>query len=283
MGLTSATLAVTFPTGVFNFPVGSNLASADVSLGSVPLSDTASPGGAADWTLSANSPADGQLNITLTAQTGEGITTNNPATGGSLVTINFPVSATYNPASATAEAITVVTANGSVHTSILGSNGTYTLNPTPPYSGSITIHPPPLQVVPGSFAGTPSGFSLPFNAPFLVNSMTPVLYGQGFAATAPVPSVTLTGPNGPVEGSLVLNTATNSLTFVATNTASLANNGSPILPDGTYTVDRAQQRAPTGFQALNSGGGFLDGLGTGTPGSGDYTATFTVNAAAARR
>ena len=39
-----------------------------------------------------------------------------------------------------------------------------------------------------------------------------------------------------------------------------------------------QQRGQNGFQALNTGGGFLDGLGTGTPGSGDFTATFTVSA-----
>ena len=45
-------------------------------------------------------------------------------------------------------------------------------------------------------------------------------------------------------------------------------------------MDVTSSAATNGFQALNSGGGFLDGLGTGTPGSGDYTATFTVNAAA---
>jgi uncharacterized repeat protein (TIGR03803 family) len=147
----------------------------------------------------------------------------------------------------------------------------------------------PLQVVPGSFAGTPSGFSLQFNAPFLVNSVTPVLYGQGFGATAPVPTVTLTESqdatghpvNSPVEGSLVLNTLTNSITFVATNTALEANNGSPILPDGTYTAVVHGSAAGNGFQALDFGGGFLDGLGSGTPGSGDFTSTFLVNGGAA--
>jgi len=123
----------------------------------------------------------------------------------------------------------------------------------------------------------------------MVNSVTPALYGQGFGATAPVPSVTLTqtknGAGNPippivVEGSLVLNTATNSITFVATDTASVSNNGTPILPDGTYTVDVPSHGA-TGFQALNPGGGFLDGLGTGTAGGGDYMATFTIGAAAA--
>jgi hypothetical protein len=104
----------------------------------------------------------------------------------------------------------------------------------------------------GSFVSTPSGISLQFNAPFLVNSVTPVLYGQGFGATAPVPSVTLTEAqdatghpvNSPVEGSLVINTSTNSITFVATNTALEANNGSPILPDGTNTVTQIGLRPP---------------------------------------
>jgi len=157
-----------------------------------------------------------------------------------------------------------------------------------------------LQVVPGSFAGSPSGFSLQFNAPFLVNSLTPVLFGQGFGATAPVPSVTLTqtldangmAPLNPpgnthntrapilVEGSVVLNTATNSLTFVATNTASVVNDGTPILPDGTYVVDVKSSAAANGFQAQGGGGGFLDGLGNGTSGSGAFTTTFTVNTAA---
>jgi hypothetical protein len=58
VGLAGAQLAVTFPPGVFNFPIGSNHATANVSLGSVPLSDPVLPAGAADWTLTANSPVD---------------------------------------------------------------------------------------------------------------------------------------------------------------------------------------------------------------------------------
>jgi uncharacterized repeat protein (TIGR03803 family) len=577
VGLASATLAITFPTGVFSFPLGTGNASAYVSLGSVPLSDTVAPGGAADWTLTATSPADGQLNITLTAKTGKNITANNPATGGSLVTINFPVSSTYNPTAATSQAITVVNANGTFHTSIIGNNGTYTLNPVPPYSGSITIGPPfsitttslpaasagtafmqtfstgggtgsitfsetgslpagmtlstsgvlsgtptvagdytitvsamdalaesashnydlivapgslgeylvsvagsstvqagnsfmvavqaadafgntitsysgpstasvmvspsnpanvfpsivslngsglglflatlpkvgsytidvssvpiagstgplnvlagtqiklefgtqpvstpigvvlpavtvqvedaygnlvtsengdlvtlgvasgpgpfapesttsttvrngvatfgnlilaspgtyqlsalvptrftgpnsasfsitPLQVVPASFSGSSSGFSLQFNAPYLVDSLTPVLYGAGFGVSAPVPSVTLTqtqdgsgnAVNKPVEGSLLLDPASNRIAFVATNTAYEANNGAPVLPDGSYSAVVHGSAATNGFQALLAGGGFLDGLGTGTAGSGDFVASFTVHTA----
>jgi hypothetical protein len=660
VGLSSATFAVTFPTGVFAFPTGNNNAISYVNLGSVPLSDKAGPGGANDWTLTATSPADGQLNITLLAKTGDKITTNNPANGGTLVLINFPVAGTYSPSSPTAQAITLVTTSGSQHTTITGNNGQYLLQPSSPYSGSVTVNPAvtltttslpnwtanltgynqtlaasggtgsmtfsytgtlpvglnlnpagvlagtptaagsyaftvtatdssggsgsqsytitinpavtittssladgtagtlynqtitatggtgsltfsttgslpagltlsgsgvlagtptragsytflvtatdsvgasgsqsftvmaspgafsqylvavsgsstisagagflltiqaadafgnavtsysgpatvtanvtpmtgagsfptmvslnsaglgftlgalqkvgsytitatsgsftgssgpinivpgpavklgfaaqpvntptgvslppltvqvqdaygnvvtgdssdqvilrvasgpgsflgtstttaaavngvatfnnltlvtpgsytlsavvptrytgpassaftlaPLQVMPGSFASSPSGFSLQFNAPYLVNSVTPALFGTGFGAAAPAPSVTLTQTrdasgnpvNSPVEGSLVLDPATSRITFVETDTGSLANNNTPLLPDGTYTVDVAR----TGFQALNSGGGFLDGLWTGTPGSGDFTTTFTVAAAA---
>jgi hypothetical protein len=133
----------------------------------------------------------------------------------------------------------------------------------------------PLQVLPTSFANSPTGFSVQFNAPFLVNSVTPALFGPGFGSTRTViPTVTLTGPSGPVEGSVVLNTATNSLTFVETDTASQANNGTPALPDGTYHVDITSSGA-NGLQALNPGGGFLDGTNSGTPGH-DFMTTFTV-------
>jgi hypothetical protein len=287
VGLASATFAVTFPKGVFAFPTGTNQATPEVHLGSVPLSDPVAPGGAADWALSATSPADGLLNVTLLANAGKKITTNNPASGGTLVLIDFPVSPSYNPTSPTAQTISLVSATGAQHTTITGNNGQYTLQPAPPYSGSITINPVPLQVLPGSVVGAASGFSLQFNAPYLVNAMTPVLYGSGFGPTAPVPSVTLTqvkdgsgNPvNQPVEGSLLLSTANNSITFLATSTALETDKGSPVLPDGSYLVVVRSSAATNGFQALNPGGGFLDGLGTGVPGSGDFTATFTVHTA----
>jgi uncharacterized repeat protein (TIGR03803 family) len=173
---------------------------------------------------------------------------------------------------------------------VLVKPGTYQLSAivtglyTGPSSASFSVAP--LQVQ--SFAGSPSGFSLQFNAPYLVNSVTPVLYGAGYGINAPVPSVTLTqiqdasgNPvNTPVEGSVILNTAVNGLNFLATNTSYEANNGSPILPDGTYVADLTSSATTNGFQALNSGGGFLDGLLSGHAGSGDYIATFTVTAAA---
>jgi large repetitive protein len=494
VGLQSASFAVRFATGVFNFPVGANNASSYVGLGSVPLSDAVSPGGAADWTLSATSPSDGQLNITLTAKSGKAITSDNPAAGGSLVIINLPISASYNPTSPTAVPITVASANGAFHTAITGSNGAYILKPAPPYAGSVTVNPSgtgafsqylvsvvgsstmqagssvllavqaadaqgnavtsysgpstvtpnisspgafpstvsinshglglflvtfwkagscpvsvssgtyvsntisvavtpgpaaalafigqpektptgvglppvtvqvqdlygnaitsdntdsvmlsvasgpgsftassttiapvhngvatfsnlmlvtpgsyslsavipslftgpnsnpfsiaPLQVIPGSFTGTPSGFSLQFIAPFLLNSTTPVLYGKGFGISATAPSVILTtDPDNLsdtaayVAGSLVLDPADNRITFVTTTTANRANSppgaASPLLPDGVYTAIVRGSTVTDGFQALDNGGGYLDGLGTGVPGSGDFMATFTVNA-----
>jgi Bacterial Ig-like domain (group 3)/Putative Ig domain len=144
----------------------------------------------------------------------------------------------------------------------------------------------PLQVVPSSFEGTASGFSLLFNTAYLVNSTTPVLYGQGFGSTAPIPSVQLTQivdasdnmVHTPMVGSVILNPAINGLTFLATNTTLEGNNGSPLLPDGIYVAD-ISSNPTTGFQALRPGVGYLDGMGDGTPGSGDFLATFTVNAA----
>ena len=171
--------------------------------------------------------------------------------------------------------------------------GKYTLSAVLPgryIANSAPFTVQPLQVLPGSFAASPSGFSLQFNAPFLVNSLTPILFGTEIGpAKLPIPSVTLTQTldgtghpvNHPVVGSLVLDTANNAITFVATNTTLQVDNGSPVLPDGTYTVVIHSSAANNGFQALNFGGGFLDGLGIGAAGSGDYTQTFVVNAGAA--
>jgi uncharacterized repeat protein (TIGR03803 family) len=159
---------------------------------------------------------------------------------------------------------------------------------TGPYSGNFSVLP--LQVLPGSFAGTPSGFSLQLNAPVLVNPLTPALYGSGAGGGATVlPTVTLTQTSGtpptgaalpyPVPGSLIVDPATNTLTFVETDTASVVGNGTPLLPDGSYLV-HISGSGGNGLQALNAGGGYLDGTNAGTPGH-DYTATFTVGAAAA--
>jgi hypothetical protein len=218
---------------------------------------------------------------------------------GNLVTSDNADMVTVSIASGPGSFTTGSTTTASVHNGVatfgnltVVTPGTYTLSALVPqaFSGpnSTSFVVAPLQVVPGSFAANPAGFSLQFNAPFLVNSLTPVLYGQGFGSAAPSPSVIVTTDPGNlsdtaayVEGSLILDTATNSITFVATNTAYQTNTGSPILPDGTYTVIVRSNSATNGFQTQSTGGGFLDGLGSGTPGSGDFTATFTVSAAAA--
>jgi Putative Ig domain len=154
--------------------------------------------------------------------------------------------------------------------------GNYTLSAIVPtkYTGpnSASFKVLPLQVT--SLTPSLTGFTIQFNAPFLVNATTPILYGVGSGATGPVPSVTLLGPHGLVEGSLVPDATAHTLTFVETNTASLVNNQTPLLPFGGYTVDIHGSAAGDGIQALNSGGGFLDGKGTGVAGSGDYLTGF---------
>jgi uncharacterized repeat protein (TIGR03803 family) len=159
---------------------------------------------------------------------------------------------------------------------------------TGPYSGSFTISP--LQVISNlliyqTFA-SPSGFWLRFNAPILANSQTPVMYGSGKGIGASVsPTVTLTQISGSppmgvtlpyqVPGSLIFDQTTNTLTFLATNTESLGNTGSPVLADGEY-VAHVSASGPNGLQALD-GGGYLDGTYSGTPGH-DYSTTFWVEA-----
>jgi len=168
-----------------------------------------------------------------------------------------------------------------------------------PNSNSFNIAPLQVSSITPSPAGSAfaSGFALTFNAPFYVNTTilnplgganVPALYGSGFGAGGIKPSITVTQmtgahPNGftlpyNVAGSLVLNPATYSLSFIPTNNSSyLSLNGTPVLPDGTYVVDVGGQSAGvTGFQAFNAGGGYLDG---NMP-NGDWTATFTVGAAA---
>ena len=158
---------------------------------------------------------------------------------------------------------------------------------TGPNSHAFTIAP--LQVIPGTLVGTAVGFSLQFNAPFLTGTSSPVLYGQGFGTSGIAPSVILTSDPGNlsdtaayINGSLMLDTADNRITFVTTTTANLSDSGlvSPLLRDGIYAAIVRSSAATDGFHARASGGGYLDGLGSGKPGSGDFRATFTVNAAA---
>jgi fibronectin-binding autotransporter adhesin len=217
----------------------------------------------------------------------------NPATGDNSDTVMLGVAS--GPGAFTADSTTSVLVHNGLATFSnlkLAVPGDYTLSAlvpglyTGPHSASFKIMP--LQV---TSIDPDDGFTLQFNAPFLVNSVTPVLYGPGFGASAPAPSITLTQIKDaaghpitpvPVEGSVILNTAANSLRFLATNTASEINNGTPILPDGTYQVV-VRSFGPTGLQGKLPGGGYLDGLGSGAAGSGDYMTTFTVTAAASHK
>jgi uncharacterized repeat protein (TIGR03803 family) len=200
------------------------------------------------------------------------------------------------PGSFTAVSMTTATVTAGVATfsnltlTVPGSYALAAIVPTRytgPNSSSFTVLP--LQVTPGSFVGSPAGFSLQFNGPILVNAVTPALYGVGHGSGAAVtPTVTLTQTSGAppagstlpyqVPGSVLIDSTSNRLTFLETATASIVGNSTPALPDGTY-VAHITSGGVNGLQALGSGGGYLDGTGAGTPGH-EFTATFTVNAAA---
>jgi autotransporter-associated beta strand protein len=260
---------------------------------SAPLTVTAGPPAKLAFVTQPASTVTGLVLPTVTVQVldqyGNPVTTDN--------TDPITLSVATGPGSFTSGSTTTVTAHNGVASFsnlVLTVPGTYTLSEVVkasyigPNSNSFSIAP--LQVVPGSFAGTPSGFSVQFNAPFLVNSVTPALYGSGFGAGATVtPTATLTQTTGTppsgntlpfqVAGSLVVNTANNSLSFVETNTASVIGSDTPVLPDGTYVVTIHSSGA-NGLQAFYSTGGYLDGTNSGSPGH-DFTATFTVGAGAA--
>jgi hypothetical protein len=124
VGLNALTLEISYPAGEFNLPSGNSLATADLSLGSIPLSAT---GGASAWNLNANSPSAGQLSVALSAVPGGGIA-GNPG-GGSLVVLNLPVLST---AALGNQIIQIVTSRGSVHSQLVGSSGSFTLSTVSP-------------------------------------------------------------------------------------------------------------------------------------------------------
>jgi hypothetical protein len=311
-GPATVTVTVSPTPGSSNFPIsvpinsiGSGLFLADLqSIGSYTITVSGGPftGSTGPVTVVAAAPAALKFAAQPVAM----------PTGVTLPTVSVQVVDAYGNAVITdnTDAVTLTVASGpgaftagsttsaTVHTGVASFNnlmlvlpGSYRLSAVLPehfiaMSAPFTILP--LQVVPGSFAGTPSGFSLQFNTGFLVSSATPVLYGPGYGASAPVPSVTLTQTqdatghpvNNPIAGSLILDPSSNTITFLATNTSLEFYNGSPLLADGTYTAVVHGTAAGDGLQALNFGGGFLDGLRTGAAGSGDYTETFQVGAAA---
>ena len=99
---------------------------------------------------------------------------------------------------------------------------------------------------------TPDGFVLRFSEP--INPATTVLYSSPGDTTLGSADVTVTGPNGNVRGSLIIDpTYPNEATFVAT---------SGLLASGTYTI--------TVTSAVKASGGDVM--------SGNYTATVSVTA-----
>ena len=324
MGPSTVTASISPATALSNFPTTVSINSGGVGLflatleqagsytisvaggsvsGSAPLL-TVTPGPAAKLAFTNklyDTPTGVPIDVTVAVEDlyGNVVTSDN----SDLVT----VSVASGPGNFTADSIRTAPVQSGVAT--FGFNGsqphleliqpdTYQLSALVPGRYTGPNSPPfkvlPLQVLPGSFTGAPWGFSFEFNAPYLSNSVTPALYGQASASGEPPPSVIVTtDPSNLsdtaayIRGSLYHHYPyAKSVSFIATNTSLEANTGSPLLPDGTYTV--IVRSGPingattnTGFQALNPGGGFLDGLGTGVSGSGDFTATFTVHAAAA--
>jgi hypothetical protein len=182
-----------------------------------------------------------------------------------------PSSGQFTGSSTTAQRVV----NGVATFSNLGftAPGTYKLTEfvtgfyTGPVSSAFTVTP--LQV--SSFSQTSTGFALGFNKPFVPGVINLYDAFNTFGAA----DVTLVGAtNGPIEGSLLINPAATSITFVATNFGGVPA-AATLLPD-TYTV--TLRSASNGFQDAN--GGLLDGNGDGTPGD-NYVNTFTVAASAA--
>jgi hypothetical protein len=240
VGLASATLAVTYPTGVFNFPTGIGQATADVSLGNIPLSDTAGTGGASDWTLSANSPVDGQLNITLTAKTGDKITTNTFPGGGTLVAINFPILPGVTPGD---EAIHVVAVSGTAHTQITGGASgiqTYTLAGLPD-SGTITVT-----------AGTQNPPTVPATQSYNTEANTPLtLAGPGL----------LIGASDPQGEALSVGTVNGSAANVGVPIMLASGATLTVQADGSFVYTPATDFTGVDsftFQALDTGGSVSD-------------------------
>jgi autotransporter-associated beta strand protein len=245
VGLASATLAITYPPSVFGFPTGSSLATADVNLGAIPLSDTAGAGGANDWTLTANSPVDGQLNISLTAKNGDKITTNTFPAGGTLVTVNFPILASATPSN---EAISVVSASGSVHTQVLGGGSgsqTYILAGLPA-SGTITVTP-----------GVQNPPSVPATESYSTEANTPL--------SQPARGL-LTGASDPQGEALSVGTVNGSGANVGVSLALASGAALTVQSDGSFVFTPAADFVGSdgfAFQAIDTGGS-LSNTGTVT-------------------
>jgi hypothetical protein len=121
-----------------------------------------------------------------------------------------------------------------------------------------------------SFTPSATGFTAAFSKAFVPADLT--LYGAGQT----VQDVKLVGAHvGAINGSLIIDTSNQSITFKATaNGLSLLNDfASVVLPDDTYTVTLVSGSGSNGL--LDGLGAGLDGTGTG--GHADYTTTFTTH------
>jgi hypothetical protein len=116
----------------------------------------------------------------------------------------------------------------------------------------------PVLVV-SSLVGTADGFVANFSRPIDPTQLN--LYDTSPSTLGPA-DVTLTGPAGPVHGSLTVDSGLTQITFVATGGA---------LAAGSYTV--GLRSAANGFK--DAAGGLLDGNGDGVTGD-DYTGSFAV-------
>jgi N-acetylneuraminic acid mutarotase len=122
-----------------------------------------------------------------------------------------------------------------------------------------------------SFMPNATGFTATFNKPFVPQDI--VLYGAGKHT---VQDVTLVGAkNGPINGSLLIDATSSSITFSGTASGLSLLNGfiSPVLPDDTYTVTLVSGLAGNGF--VDSLGAGLDGTDSGS--HANYVTTFTTH------
>ena len=125
-----------------------------------------------------------------------------------------------------------------------------------------------------NFTATDTGFVATFVKGF---NATPLhLYAQTTAALTNPSMTVVLGASTKIAGTLLVNTATNTITFVKTNTTSTATPSA--LAAGTYTVTFLSS-ANNGF--VDTTGGLLAGDTNGVVPGTNYTMTFTVTAATA--
>ncbi|MGB8858115.1 MAG: dockerin type I domain-containing protein, partial [Ilumatobacteraceae bacterium] len=128
------------------------------------------------------------------------------------------------------------------------------------------IDEPPLQVL--ALTPNASGFAVRFNRA-LDPAQLNLYDGAGSGAALGAPDIVVTGPQGVVRGSFVMDADSMGFVFVKTGSA---------LVDGTYAV--TLKSGASGFRAVN--GDLLDGNADRTPGD-DFSDTFNVSGSAVAR